>query len=104
MMNENERVDRIFLRALRYSLVATRGGIMRARILKLLLVKPLNPLALAKELAIDYKTATHHLDKLQGQNLVLKKGDGYGSVYVPTFTPAQRAAFEEIIRELGEGL
>jgi DNA-binding MarR family transcriptional regulator len=103
MEKENE-VDRVFLRALRFALVASRGGPMRARILKELCVHPLNPLALAKELGIDYKTATHHLDRLLKQNLVTKKGDAYGAQYHVTFTPAQRVAFEKIAQELGEGL
>lgn len=103
-MDPVDRMDRIFLRAMRFALVASRGGPMRARILKELCKQPLNPLALAKEIGIDYKTATHHLEKLRQQNLVVKKGEGYGSQYHVTFTPAQRAAFEEIAKELGEAL
>ncbi len=103
MEKENE-VDRVFLRALRFALIASRGGPMRARILKVLCAHPLNPLALAKELGIDYKTATHHLERLLKQNLVTKKGDAYGAHYHVTFTPAQRLAFEKIASELGEGL
>jgi DNA-binding MarR family transcriptional regulator len=103
-MEKENTVDRVFLRALRFSLVASRGGPMRGKILKELCVRPMNPLALAKELGIDYKTATHHLDRLLKQNLVTKKGDAYGAQYHVTFTPPQRAAFEEIVRKLGEGL
>lgn len=69
---------------------------MRARILKELCIHPLNPLALAKELGIDYKTATHHLERLMKQNLVTKKGEGYGAQYQVTFTPSQQRAFEEM--------
>ena len=75
---------------------------MRARILKTLSVKPLNPLALSKELSIDYKTAVYHLEKLQKQNLVVKKGEGYGAAYAPTFTDAQRMEFEKMMNEMGE--
>ena len=104
MESPSQRLDTIFLRALRFSLAASRGGIMRARILRLLLQKPLNPLMVAKELTIDYKTATHHLERLQKQNMVVKKGDHYGAEYHVTFTPDQQRAFEEMVRDLGEGL
>ena len=77
---------------------------MRARILKALLQKPLNPLMLAKHVNIDYKTAVYHLEKLQKQNLVVKKGKGYGATYAVTFTPEQRVAFEKILQESGESL
>lgn len=103
-MNPEDRLNTIFLRALRFSLVASRGGPMRARILKALCTHPMNPLALAKELGIDYKTATHHLERLQKQNLVVKRGDAYGAQYHVTFTPPQKEAFMKIVEELGEGL
>ena len=77
---------------------------MRARILRALMDKPLNPLTLSKKLNIDYKTATHHLDKLLKQNMVVKSGNEYGAQYHVTFTPDQRAAFEEMVSEMGESL
>lgn len=100
----SQSLDKFFLRALRLSLVASRGGVMRARILHALDAHHLNPLALAKMLSIDYKTAIYHLEKLQKQNLVLKKGEGYGAVYATTFTPEQRVAFHKIMEEMGESL
>ncbi len=103
-MNGEQHQDRVFFRALRYALMASRGGIMRARILKALLEKPLNPLMVAKILDIDYKTALYHLEKMQKQNLVVKKGNEYGAVYAATFTPDQRAAFEHLLGEMGKSL
>ncbi len=96
--------DRVFFRSLRLSLLASRGGPMRARILVILSKTPLNPLALAKALSIDYKTALFHLEKLQKQQLVVKKGDGYGAVYASTFTPEQQPIFEKMVEEMGESL
>lgn len=104
MVDEPSHLDRIFLRALKYSIASSRGGVMRARILKCLLQKHLNTLAVANALHIDYKTSQYHLEKLLAQNLVIKNGDGYGSTYTPTFTPAQREAFEEMTRNMGESL
>lgn len=96
--------DRMFGRALSIALSGSRGGPMRGRILKILCARPLNPLALAKELHIDYKTAIHHLEKLQYQHLVVKKGEGYGATYACTFTPEQRVVFEKLSQEWGETL
>ncbi|MDP2666648.1 MAG: winged helix-turn-helix domain-containing protein [Candidatus Diapherotrites archaeon] len=96
--------DRVFMRALRLALLASRGGGMRGRILVTLAKQPLNPLALAKQLGVDYKTSLYHLEKLQKQNLVLKKGDGYGAVYVVTFTPDQEAIFRGMVSDMGESL
>ncbi len=91
--------ERIFTRALAFALSGSRGGPMRGRILVILCERPLNPLALAKTLSIDYKTALYHIEKLQKQNLLVKKGEGYGATYTPTFTPEQRVAFCEMAKK-----
>jgi predicted transcriptional regulator len=104
MNNTASWEDRVFARALKYSFTVSRGGIMRARILLLLLRQPSNPLVIAKALSIDYKTAAHHLEKLLQQNLVVKNGNAYGATYAPTFTPSQHEAFIRLTREMGESL
>ena len=99
-----DRLTRIFLRALKQSLAASRGGPMRVRILRLLLAQPANPFTLSKSLGVDYKTITHHLSKLQHQQLVIRSEEKYGSHYRVTFTPSQREAFEKWLDESGKRL
>lgn len=96
--------EKIFMRALQYSLIASRGGVMRARILQALLTKPQNPNELSLVLRVDYKTIIHHLDMLQKQNLLVKNGQGYGSTYTPTLTTSQKEWFFHVVSKLGESL
>lgn len=96
--------DRRFLRALRLSFLASRGGAMRARIIFLLITKPLNTQEIANALKIDYKTALYHLEKMQKEGWLLRSGEGYGSTFKITFTPDQLGAFHALAREMGESL
>ncbi|HLC92721.1 MAG TPA: winged helix-turn-helix domain-containing protein [archaeon] len=83
---------------------ATRGGPMRARIMRLLLQKPQNPNMLAQMLGVDYKTVTHHLDVLKKHNWVIGSAQKYGETFMPTFTREERAVFEGIMGESGKKL
>lgn len=103
-MHEAPSYDRRFLRALRLSFLASRGGAMRARIVFLLIAKPLNVQEVANALHIDYKTALYHLEKMQKEGWLLRNGNGYGSTHKVTFTPDQLAAFHALAREMGEPL
>ncbi|MFB6105458.1 MAG: ArsR/SmtB family transcription factor [Halobacteriaceae archaeon] len=67
-----------------YVLAGTRGGENRVRILRALDERPRNANQLAEDLELNYKTVTHHLDRLGEHDVVVERGDGYGTVYLPT--------------------
>ncbi len=85
-----------------YLLAGTRGGVNRARILRILRDRPLNANDLAGRLGLDYKTVRHHLDVLRENDCVMALGnDGYGVLY--TLSPRLQSHFgdfEEIWRRL----
>lgn len=58
-----------------------RGGINRARIIKLLKDRPYNPNQLSKELDLSYKTVRHHIKILEENNIVKPTGDDYSKLY-----------------------
>ena len=69
-------------RVLWYLIAGSRGGVNRARILKLLAERPCNAHEIAKKLDLDYKTVTHHLGLLTKHELVTNPvEDAYGSPY-----------------------
>lgn len=88
-------------RVLWYLLGGTRGGPLRIRILRLIRQRPYNTNQIAEVLDIDYKTAQHHLEVLQENQVVSKTGDTYGAVFHPT-DPMEDAwdIFEEIVGQL----
>lgn len=97
MANELERV-------LWYLLGGTRGGPLRIRILRLIRRRPYNTNQIAETLDIDYKTAQHHLEVLQENQVVSKTGDTYGAVFHPTDRmDASWDAFEEIVGQIDDG-
>jgi len=59
----------------------SRGGKIRALILRLLTKKSYNVNQLAKELDKDYKTIRHHLDVLIKNGIIIKNEDGYIVLY-----------------------
>lgn len=67
-----------------YVLTGTRGGQNRVRILEAIDERPRNANQLADDLDLDYKTVRHHLDVLMENDIVIKSGDDYGAVYLPT--------------------
>ncbi len=88
------------LRRLLMLLIAgSRGGPMRLRLLDLLAAEPRNAHQLAKALAIDYKTAEHHLRVLTRSGLIAG-GEGYAGAYrlsplLEAHWPAVRSGFGE---------
>ncbi len=87
-----------------YLIGATRGGPMRAIIMRELMERPLNPNQLAKLLGVDYKTITHHLEALLRNNWVTRNSKKYAELYFPAFTVEETRVFMEIVREIGEKL
>lgn len=67
-----------------YVLTGTRGGPNRARILRAIDTRPRNANQLAEALELDYKTVRHHLDVLEDNGVVIKSGEDYGAVYLPS--------------------
>jgi len=61
-----------------------RGGINRARIIKILNDRPYNANQLSKELNLDYKTIRHHIKILEENNVVRSSGDDYSKLYFLT--------------------
>jgi len=77
-----------------YLLAGTRGGVNRARILRVLRDRPLNANDLAGRLGLDYKTVRHHLDVLRENDCVMTLGnEGYGVLY--TLSPRLQSHFED---------
>ncbi len=70
--------------ALWYVLTGTRGGENRVRILSAVDEQPRNANQLAEGLDLDYTTIRHHLDVLMENDIVMKSGDEYGAIYLPT--------------------
>ncbi len=91
--------SRRFEKNVRYLLLATRGGPMRARIIRELLGGPMNPNRLSQKLGADYKTITHHLGVLLKMNWAIKSGGKYAELYSLTFTGDERAV---LLRAMGE--
>ena len=81
---------------------ATRGGPMRARIMGMLIERPLNTNQLAGRLSVDYKTAVHHLEVLKKNAWVTSGKENYGELFFPTFTDGQKQAFLEILGKTGK--
>ena len=77
-----------------YLLAGTRGGVNRARILRILRERPVNANDLAGRLALDYKTVRHHLDVLRENDCVMTLGnEGYGVLY--NLSPRLQSHFED---------
>ncbi len=68
-------------RSLWYLIASSRGGVNRARIIKLLNDRPYNINQLAELLDVDYKTIKHHIDVLEDNEIVQATGEKYGRLY-----------------------
>lgn len=53
----------------------TKGGVIRAKIVKLLKERPSNAHQLAKKLDLDYKTVRYHIRILLKDGLIVGRGD-----------------------------
>jgi DNA-binding transcriptional ArsR family regulator len=72
-------------RFLWWLIAGTRGGANRARIVIILHDMPSNANQLAEMLNLDYKTIRHHLDVMLKNGVIISQGDGYGTVYFPSY-------------------
>jgi len=60
------------------------GRYTRLRIICAITGDPLNSMELSKVLDLDYKTIQHNIEVLEKNNLVVRKGEGYGDVFFPS--------------------
>ncbi|MFB2623030.1 MULTISPECIES: winged helix-turn-helix domain-containing protein [Methanothermobacter] len=68
-------------RLLWWLIAATRGGVNRARIIRMLHERPYNTNQLAEALELDYKTVQHHLSVLEKNKIIVSSGERYGKMY-----------------------
>ena len=85
-------------------IAGTRGGINRARIIKLLQERPYNAHQLAEKLQLDYKTIRHHIKVLEENNIITASGEKkYGTVYfLSTNMEHNYNLFNEIWAQIGK--
>lgn len=67
---------------LSWLILGTKGGYNRARIIKFLHNRPANAHQLAKELNLNYRTITHHLNVLNEVGVITSIGKKYGKTYI----------------------
>jgi DNA-binding transcriptional ArsR family regulator len=98
---ESRRPDRDAQRLLLYVFTATRGGLTRLQIIRLLSERPMNTNQLAQETGLDYKAAQHHLVMLEKNNLVTKVGQRYGATYhLSNYLEANIMALDKAVTKL----
>jgi DNA-binding transcriptional ArsR family regulator len=68
-------------RLLWYLIAGTRGGVNRAKIIKLLKERPYNVNQLAEIIKVDYRTIRYHMDVLEDNEIVTSAGEKYGMLY-----------------------
>ena len=102
---ESEGVTETHLkRLLWYVLAGTRGGLMRIKIIELIIDRPYNANQLKKELGVDYKTVQHHLKVLmENRILTTSEEKKYGSVYfLSPMVEKNMHLIDEIRKKLGK--
>jgi len=60
------------------------GRYTRLRIICAITEEPSNTLELSKKLDLDYKTIQHNIKVLEGSNMIMRMGEGYGDVFFPS--------------------
>lgn len=92
---------RPFRYLLGWLIAGTRGGVTRAKIIKVLRETPQNANQLATQLKMDYRTIRHHLQVLEKNKIVTTVGEGYGITYfLSTAMEDNYAVFEEILNRM----
>lgn len=85
-----------------YILTGTQGGENRVRILQAIEKQPQNANKLAEELELDYKTVRYHLDVLVENEIVVRSGDEYGAIYLPSSQVRHHwETVENIVQKVG---
>jgi DNA-binding transcriptional ArsR family regulator len=73
----------------------TRGGIVRAKIVRLLRERPMNANQIAQELEMDYTTIRYHLDTLLKNGIVVPSKDTYIVMYF--LSEAMEESYEDFL-------
>ena len=60
------------------------GRYTRLRIICSITEDPMNTSEISKKLDLDYKTIKHNIDVLEKNNLIIRKGEGYGDEFFPS--------------------
>jgi predicted transcriptional regulator len=68
-------------RVLWWLILGTRGGVNRARIIKILNERPYNAHQIAELLELNYRTIRHHIKILEDSDVVQSTGEKYGKMY-----------------------
>lgn len=80
-----------------------KGGINRARIIKMLHERPYNANQLSEELNLDYKTVRHHIKVLEQNNIIRSTGEKYGKMYFLSDEMEESYdIFNEIWKQIGK--
>jgi DNA-binding MarR family transcriptional regulator len=94
---------KVLKRVLLLSIAATRGGLMRFRILEMIGEKPRNTNEIANILGVDYKTAQHHVRVLEKSGLAVSSKDKYGNLYsLSTLLKENKDLLKEVSKDLGK--
>jgi predicted transcriptional regulator len=68
-------------RVLWWLILGTRGGVNRARIIKILNERPYNAHQIAELLELNYRTIRHHIKILEESDVIQSTGEKYGKMY-----------------------
>lgn len=88
-------------RRLWHLFVGTRGGIQRARLVRLIEERPYNANELATSVRLDYKTVRYHLRVLVDNDVLVASEDRYGTLY---FWSASLTGNREAWRQIWESV
>jgi len=81
---ENIKVDKQMNKLFSSVFTGMGGRYTRMRILCAITEDPMNTLNLSKQLNLDYKTIQHNINVLEKNNLITRKGEGYGDMFFPS--------------------
>ena len=94
--------SRSFRHLLHWLIAGSRGGVNRAKIIRILNDEPMNANQLTGILEVDYRTVRHHLDVLEKNGVITPMGERYGMMYF--LSPEMEEnypVFEEILKRFG---
>ena len=93
---------RSFRHLLHWLITGSRGGVNRAKIIRILKDEPMNANQLTGMLEVDYRTVRHHLDILEKNGVITPMGERYGKMYfLSTEMEENYQVFEEILNRFG---
>ena len=77
------------------------GRYTRLRIICAITEDPMNTMEISKKLELDYKTIKHNIEVLEKNNLIIRKGEGYGDMFFPSdLTSSNLPTLYSVIRKV----